>query len=549
MRKLKKILVITLLTSILSTQRSYSFDENQTFNVAGVKLSAKICAQLDKISAFTSQLTNVNWTVTGAPGITMGVITNPSVILDFCNALNQMQHLSIADASFAALELGNKMMGNKFDDELNFMRETYDLSATTIDMSGKGRGLAGLYSANYARRLNSWMKTTSNIHDKYRPDDPINLQTRQQKEADMQRLSRLASRRAVLNDLTDCPKGRTGDEKIANLYQKDVLPVEEKLDIYKGYVEHFRETLKQMAIPSIARSEFENFLMDLSSVEVNGVSYDIEVATKTVDTVKRVEIKKTSTTQPTDPRSKEVTEKLQQKYQLFKLKENPELLSKFLKKYYPYWDTYSKLEGTSTIKNLANNPVKNNVERQFTDYSLLCNKAEIRQKNNLNTEDSDYFDKLNELFDQCKIEKDIEISAAGGLFKHHAEELQKYNKLLKEAQAYIWTFESYYFGYFRAVEGQVDQGITQEKATCSQVGNLGYINDLMAKQGSLNLEINQELVAETMKQNALLEQEKADKEKALKEAERKRRIDEEVSRRMSHEFSGQIAVPRNSSGM
>lgn len=546
---MKKLILIFALSTVNINSAS-AFSEDQEFNIAGIKISAKICAQVDKLSAFTTQLTNVNWTVAGAPGYTMGVVTNPSVILDFCNMLNQLQHLSLQDAIFGAMELGNTMMGNKFDDELNFMRDTYDLTASAIDMSGKGRGLAGLYNANFARRLNKTLGSGASVHNKYNPKDPSSLKSREKKEADMARLGRLASRRAVLNDLTDCPKGRKGDEKLEGMYEKDVMPVEEKIESYQGYVEHFRESLKEMGIPSLPYSDYEKFLLDLSTLEVNAVSYDIEVATRMVDTVKRVEIKQTASSKPTDDRSKEVNEKLAQKYQLFKVKEDTEIVANFDKKYTTFWTTYANLEGrmNSGFKNQLNDPVKNNVERKFTSYSILCNKSEIIKEANIDSSDPNFYDLLMEEFEKCKEKKDLEIESAGGLFKFYIEELHRYNKLLKEAQAYVWTFESYYLGYFRVVEGQASDGIMQEKATCSQIGNLGAINDLMAKQGSLNLEINQELVAETMKQNAIMEQEKADREKQMAEAERKRRIDDEIRNRMSHEFSPSIKMPKNNKG-
>lgn len=537
---MRKIIVPVLLASLITNQ-AFAYDENTTVSLGPLQVSMKYCEQVDKISGIVNSMTTVNWPVNGGAGITTGVLSNSSVILDFCDYMGRLKGLNLQDATNQTLDLLNKMTGNKWDDQLNFTRSTFDLKDIVLDSSGKKRPMAEMLTASNASKLNSWMKEGADLHDKSNPDDPINLRTRAQIESDMNRLNQMAYKKALLNDVSSCPTPNTSDEKLAGIYEKEIVPEQEEMAKEKEYIEFYSESLRQMGIKFADNDKsYNEFLKRLSQIENSALRYEITVRTKKVETTKRKAVKPPKD-DPTAPRTQEYKEKIDRKYQTFAVVPNDQLIENFIKDYSNKWQTYTQAQVVQRTFGILDSPIRR-VEDDFKDWSLLCNVGEI--KAHYDREDPKYDRKVEEELATCKEKKNAEISTTGNLLKFYVYEMHKKNKEYKEGQAHIWTFESFHMGNFRTVDGKTDaNGFAQEQVACTPISNLGALQDLALKQDALNLEINQMLVEQSMKQNKILE-DQANAEKAqAEENERRRAIEIEVKRRNDQDYADKVSYP------
>lgn len=513
--------------------------------VMGFTINKESCSHLDKLSSITNQMTTVNWKVLGS-GVTTGVVTNPSAIVDMCNTVFRLKNLELQDQINTGLDMFNKMSGNKYDDQISLARQAWDLQSIAIDRSGKQRPFAQMVTSANAGKLNRFIKNSAGYYDKHiNPNDPINLKNQAQREADMNRLGKVAYKKALLSDISSCPKP-TGKQVDPAIYEKEIVPQLEAMDGEEAYMDFYRESLKKMGVKmSPTPAYHKEFIKKLSNLEANGVRYDITVDTKNTQTTRSREIKQTSD-DPMAKKTEEYKDTIKTKYQTFRAVPDPEALDQLIKQYAGKWDDYIMSRSTETTKGLLNGPSLR-VEDEFKDWSLLCNRGDIRKTLDANHPN---YERLFEIeYQKCKDQKNKEIKDQGGLFKVYATEFFNKIQSFKNKQAHVWTFESYHLGYFRSVNGEVNaDGFTQEEAKCTPINNMAALESMALEQDALNLEINQMLVEQAMKQTELQTQAMAKKKADEDELKRRREIEDEVRRRNALEYSSKVNFP-NAPGM
>lgn len=532
---MKKLIVLFLVFTLITTP---VFADDPS--VMGFKINRQSCSQMNKLSSIANQMTTVNWKVMGS-GITTGVVTNPSAIIDMCNTVFRLASLESEDAINLGLDTLNTMTGNKMDDQLALARQAWDLQSVAIDKSGKSRPMAEILTSANAAKLNRAVKNTAKFYDKHiNPNDPINLKTQAQREADMNRLGRVAYKKALINDVSSCPKP-TGKQIDPKIYEKEITPQLEEMDGDEAYVDFYRESLKKMAIKMFPSPALHaEYIKKLMNLEANGIRYDITVDTKNTQTTRVKEVTPTSD-DPMAKKTEEYKDTIKTKYQTFRAVPDQETLEEMIKMYSGKWDDYIMSRSTETTKNILNGPSLR-VEDEFKDWNLLCNRGEIRK-----TLDSKHpnFERLFQIeYDKCKTKKNNEIKEQGGLYKVYITEF--FNKLqsFKSRQAHVWTFESYHLGYFRSINGSTNsEGYTQEEAKCTPINNMAALESMALEQDALNLEINQMLVEQAMKQTELQQQQLAKQKSDEEELKRRREIEDEVRRRQALEYGSKVTFP------
>lgn len=517
----KKLLLILSLTS-----GSYAYGAK----IGPFDVNLQFCKDYEKWSSIVSAYSNIQLNVSGAPGITQGVLQSTSVIVDFCSYMIQMSTLDTQGQVFSTLEMANKMSGNQFSEEIDLLQGYWDLSNTVYDFNNKKGRKAAFESAATHRRINNMLRKSKDYGAKQGWVSADTLQTRQESERDMARLSKVAYDRAILKEAMNCPKPKDNTE-YDSLYNKDILPREEANEVLKEYVNFYREALLSMGIKFLMKDEFQEYANDLNNVASKSSLFRAEVKQKVVETTKLKE-KATKPAKPTESKSEEYTEKLNQNYQEFQVLPDNKPLQAFVKKYSGKWNTWVKTEIFKTSRGILNNPTKR-VEDEFKDFSIICNRGKFSQQ--YSRLDPLYNEKVERAIKKCREESTENIEKAGGLFTYYANDLVNRDRRLKMNQAFIWTKESFYLGYMRNVTESVNQDVlgsyTQQEVQCSPIKNIAVMNQLQLKQQAANAELNQIIVEQLFKQNAIKEAEIAKKRQEEEESARRAAIEREMQSR------------------
>lgn len=520
-----------------------NFDDSMGGKIGPLTVNMDFCEQTDKIAGIANSFSNARWSIaSGAPGVITGVLSKDSVVLEFCDFLSRVKSLSYQDALLATAEGGNKILGLGFDDQIALTRSTLDLKDVFLEPSGKAKDFSKLATASNAKKLDNYFKEVGDYSDKNHGTN-FNVRDRSQIESDMARLNQLSYKRTVLNEQTNCPKP-SSDSNISEIYEKEIVPLEEEKETLVEYVNFYSESLRKMGIKFSGKNDYEKYLKDLSELERFGNRYEITVRNHKVETTKKREVKSVNKEDRLAPKTEEYKAKVTKNYQTFAVIPDPEKLDKFIKKYKGPWAGYTYNQVVQNSNSLFNKPTKL-VDDEFKDFSIMCNRAELGKQFDKN--DPKYYDLLEEEYLKCVASTNKKIEETGGLLVFYANELFNKHKKLKETNAYIWTFESFHLGNFRTVDNEntVDEnGYAQEQVACGQVENIAALNELMLKSQNVNTEINQLLVEQAMKQNALMEAQR-EKERQEKEAfERDQMIQREVDRRRSLDYVKYIEYPK-----
>ncbi|MCP4914503.1 MAG: hypothetical protein GY909_15415 [Oligoflexia bacterium] len=558
MKKLITLLFLILMTSTIKAQ-----DFDKPVNVGGLSVDLRFCGHYDKIAGIASAWSNVNFPVNGGAGVAWGAISTSNVILDFCSFLARMKNLSTSEKIFSSAEYLNKLTNNKFNEDLNFAREVWDIKDVFIDDNGKSRPLSQIATRRQSLKLNRFYKTATDYSD-LRLGTNINTRTRAKLEADMAKISRVAYRRSLNAETMSCPKAPT-NEDYGNIYEKEVIPQEENIEKYLAHVNFYNEALSAMAYRfTNGEKEHTDFLKELNRLQVKTFEYNIQVREASVETVKFKKKNLSNDASPTESRTEEYKETIKKKYQTFcgakgnpnnlsgscPLKTNGKLLPDFIAKWESKWKTWAFSQATSETRGLLDAPVEKKVEREFQDFSILCNKGEIREKHDFNS--SDFRENVEKDYGECIENKKMAIKKSGSLLSFYATSLVQYTKKLKQARAHIWTFESYHLGYFRNVEQKEvsdEAGIyTQEEVKCAPVKNLAALNLKMAEAMALNTEINQMLVEQAFEQKVMMQAQREKEALLEKEATRRRKLEEERKRRSKVDYKDYVTFPELNRG-
>lgn len=537
-----------LITFLLLT----SFQYSQAANIGGLDIDLKFCRDFDKWSGILSSYSNVQFPIKGgAVGITTGLMQNTSIVTDFCQYLMQMAGVDTQGQIWKTLEFGNKMSDNQYNDELNYMQSVWSFTNQVIDLeSGKGRKGA-LESASTHRRLNRLIKQTGDMHDKYNPEDPLDIQSKREAEGDMNRLARLSYKRALIKEATNCPKPATNKD-YSDLYEKEVAPQEEYIERDEVYVDFYRQALLSMGPKFLMKSQFNDYMDAVNSLTSKSSAYKVKVKTKKEKTVKMQLKDNVEDIKPTESKTEEKESEISTKYQTFSVTENTSHLKSFIKEYDKPWGTWIKAKALRTRgllrqseKGGFNSYNEDKVENEFKDFSILCNRGKIAQSISRTTDD--YYDKVRIAYEECKENSSKKISKAGGLLRYYAKELVSKSKKIKTYKANIWTFESYYLGSFRSIGSSSSKDrlgeFSQEEVQCAPITNLAVMNKLSLKQQAVNTELNQMIVEQMFKQNNLREKELIRAKKEEAEERRRQNVQEEITRRKDVEYHKYIDVP------
>ena len=523
-----KILSLSmLLTSVMYSPLAAPAASSEATMLGGISVDMSFCEQYDKWSSIMSAYSTTIMPVGGVMGMTTGMMTNTSVLVDYCQFLSGLKHLGLQGEINMAANLANKMSGDQFTKEIGLTRDLFDMTSSVVDLE-KGGEKKGVWASSAThRRLARTMKTTGDYAG-------MDMKTRSEKQADMSRLARISYQRSVLKETVKCPAPPDDNEDWNKIQEKEVIPLENQVEVLEEYVKGYQQALLAMGRKIIPSPDYEKYVLDLENVVMRSNSMSAEFRDKSVETTKLQKVK--ANPNPEDPmakRTEEVKSKINQKYQVFTPRANLSFKNEFLKKYANLWQFYVKGSVATTTRGMFSGKATKRVEDEFKDFSILCNRGKYAEQ--FDRQDPDYSNKVHNAVKECQKNSTASIESSGGLFQYYVDSIVQRDGMMKVNLARLWSLESEHLGYTRVVTEGLPNGAaeaySQPEASCAPMNNIAKMAEIQLRQQALEAELNQETVEQIMRQNAILEQEE-NRKKAEKEAQQRRdRINEEIHRR------------------
>lgn len=233
--------ILATLTLVLSlcAHTSYADDVVATDDGQGggqtgssaVMAAVNFCKQVNKIQSLMMSFQVAQWPVAGLPGVVQGLSMRTSPIIDYCGYVLALENLNTTDAIFYAAGELNSLTGNKFDEQINFAKKTWDLSNSIYDFeNGKGRP-GTLMSRSTIKALGSYADDVCRMSGSVDPNDCKTgalVSDTFSTAKDTYDFASLAGKRAVLNESMRCPNPRSSVD-YSKKYQTELAPLERQV--------------------------------------------------------------------------------------------------------------------------------------------------------------------------------------------------------------------------------------------------------------------------------------------------------------------------------
>src|SRR5690606_39225700 len=129
----------------------------------------------------------------------------------------------------------------------------------------------------------------------------------------------------------------------------------------------------------------------------------------------------------------------------------PDIYDQFRKRWSSQWSSWVTAQFLQRTEGLLDDP-QGRVEEQFRDLAYECNSA--RLMNGVSLDRADYAKLQEERVAKCKADVRMNQKKAENLLNYYVNQMQTTIYQLKQANANIWTKESYYLGTMRAVNSK-----------------------------------------------------------------------------------------------
>lgn len=485
-------------------------------NLGPFKVAKDFCEKVQALTPILNVYSMVQWPVIGFPGISMGLTQNTSALLDLCNFVMQIEQLDTQDAIFFAGATLNKMTDNKWNHHLEMADKTWNLANTVYDFDEGQFKKGTLESVQTHRDINDYMATSYSWYHKTFNGKEAQLKNRDQRERDMNDFAGVAYKRAILQEALSCPGGSTADKDYEKVYTSEIQPWEVKRDAAQDDINFFRSKLMDMGPRFMnGQGDLDEYVKGIEQLMVSGVDY--QITTK----------KKTETTMKPGPVDKKTGKPVQTKVnvsrntQVFQARIFSDMFQKFRNKYTEDWSSWVTAQFVSRgTEGMLNDP-RGKVEDEFRDLAYEC--QENRLMRGFSSDRPDYQKVRDERMEKCSADTRINQKKAENLFSYYMVQFQDALYKLKQANANIWTKESWYLGTTRSVNSKnSSEGFQQEEISCGQNLEPAEMQKLSLKQQGVENEYSEMQAKQLLKQTTMMEMQ-AKSEKDVSDENQKRK--------------------------
>jgi hypothetical protein len=513
----------------------------KAIDLGAFNVTYDFCKEVNKIGSILNAFQLTQWPVAGLPGVVMGISQRTSPIVDMCSYIAQIKNADTSEAIFLSAEKLNDLTRSGFQADLDFSRSAWNLANSQYDFN-KGKQRASSLDAVYtASKIGNFMKSLGKYQNarKTREDELNDRET-------VNDLAKLSRERAILQEQMACPKPKSNAKDYSNVYTNEFQPQIQKKEYFEQDVEFIVQQLKNMAPrfikgsspneeqlkrgkkPVSAATRWASFEKKLQSLIISGVKYK---QTKKYENLKNTE--KTSEKDVAGAfKTKQVT--VRKESQEFSVQVDSSLFSEFSSDYALDWRSWAGdywAEGTKAFNGVES------MKREFAPLMAECNPARLSGLN-FDANDLKSQDRLDSIREKCENESYAKNDKTRvlGLFEYYIKELQQSLRALKQAQAKIWTLDSYYLGRHRVVSVNMKDDVAEEQITCSDNLSMADMQMLNLKSQNVNAKLNQKLAEESIKQTAILEAQEERENQIVKD----QRMRNEMVRRELEEEERQL---------
>ena len=472
------------------------------------------------------------------PGIEFGLSSRTSVIIVMCDLLTDIAAGDTQHAIYATGTALNTLTDNKWGDHLDLADRTWNLANTLYDFEAGEMRKGTLSSAATHREINDYMKTSYGWYNKTFNGTDAQLKNRGEREQDMNKLSSLAMRRSILTESTNCPDpSQSGNPNYDKVYKTEIKPAETAKDEANNDIEFIRQKLSEMG-PRFVNDERElsKYLSGIERMMSQGIAYKISYKAK-IETKKKPHLTKK------DKEGKPVRTDVSLKTQTqeWTTQSFTEVFNNFKKDWSSQWSSWVTVQFVQSSQGLLTNG-RERVEAEFMDMNFECGMGKLMRGVDVNRPD---YDKLSEeRYQKCLTETKMNQKKAENLLEYYATQLQSNLKKLKDANAKIWTAESWYLGTMRSVNTKdATEGYQQEQVACADGNKLtpAEMEKLSLKQQSVNTELKELITKQQSKKTNLMEMEAKANADQLEELKKRQSFSEQQGKRSQDALKNNIS--------
>lgn len=519
---MKKLLLLIIFSVSLAFTPKVKAVDLGPFNV-----TLGFCSQVNKLSSILQSYTIVQWPVTGVPGITMGMMSNTSVILDFCNYLTTLESLDTVNAIQFSAQYLNQLTNKKWDDNFQQIDRMWNITNTLYDSETGTYRQGALESASTHREINDFVKGSADWYSQKFNGTDSDIKTRSEREAQVNELAKISYQRSIIKEMTNCPETST-DINYAELYSKQVKPLEKIRDEAQEDMEFFREKLYDMGSRfNGTQAEAQDYYSQLEKIPVLGVAYE---STSTKGSKSTYKPKKSGKAVTQEKKSIDIV------VQKWSAKPSEDIVTAFKNNFGDKWKTWVTAQWVSQGSYGILDDPSARVESEFKDISGECNKNRIARR--LDDKKASFEKDLETEFKRCTENIKVDQKTTENLLSYYATKYYNAIYSFKQQNAQIWTFESKYLGRNRNVSrNSGSDNYQQEEVKCEANLQPIEMEKMKLKLQSLENDLNQQIATETFKQTVMMQDEKKKQDDLSKEAASRRRFTEAKAAKDRRELS------------
>lgn len=471
-----------------------------------------------------------------APGIVVGFSTRTAVVVVLCQLLYDIAAGDTQKAIYATGTFLNDQTDRKWDHHLQFADSTWNLANSVYDFESGTQRKGTLKSASTHREINDYMKTSYGWYNKTFNGSDAQLKNRGEREQELNQLSNMAHRRALLTEATNCPQP-LDNKNYEKIYATEIKPSEIKKEEAENDLAFLRGKLMEMGPRFMNdQAELDSYIKGVERMISQGVSYQITYKDKV-----EVSKKPHPTRKNKDGTVVMVDKQVKTKTQVWQSRMFSEIFEEFKKKWSGSWSSWVTAQYVQSSQGLLTNG-REKVEAEFMDLNYECNVRRLMQ--GVSQERADYEKVQEERYNKCIEDTKINQKKAENLLNYYVGQLQNSLMQLKKANATIWTAESWYLGTMRAVNTKdATEGFQQEQVTCAASNELSpaEMDKLKLKQKDVTIQLKGFITKQYSKKTMMMEEEQKAKATQKEEMAKRQAFSAEQGKRSSESLKKNIA--------
>ena len=470
-----------------------------------------------------------------APGILAGAASRTAIIVELCDLLYNIQKGDTQSAIFATAGVLNNQTENRWDDHLQMADQTWKVANSLYDFEAGKQRKGALQSAMVHRELNDYMRTSYGWFNKTFNGRDAQLKTRGERESDMKQFASIVNQKAILAETQACPNA-SANPNYSKIYDLEIRPLEIKKEFANDDLIFIREKLSLMGPRFVNdQKELEDYLKGLEDIQAQGISYEVKNSPKREKTMKPHPSRKDKQGKPIM-----VATDVKTMYQQWSYKIYTDLINSFTNKWSPKWQSWVTAQYVQSSQGLLTNG-RDKIEDEFRDLTFECSPARLMR--GFPDTRSDYIKIQDERVDRCQKEVKMNQKRAENIFLYYMQQLQIALTNVKDAQAQMWTKESFHLGTFRSVNpNDASSGFKQEQVACAESNNLtmAEMEMIQRKQEAINNETKQMIAKQYLKKTNMMESERHKKSENEEELRKKQQFAEEKQKQNSNAMKNKM---------